>query len=250
MESNGEMISFGAGVNSIAMTIMLVEQGWRGPIVFSDTGGEWPETYCYIETFERTWLQPRGLSITRLSPKTHPELYDTTRLGGLEDTLEKYCLVKGVVPFLAARWCTVQFKGTPLDAWREEQGIGKTCIGISASEPARVKSYTNTRYPLVESGITRNECRRIIAKAGLDQPIKSGCFFCPGQNLSNWRQLYYEHPDLYERAAILEDNASEKRERRITLDTRDISLREHAKRRWQGQMTMDLSEWIPCLCKL
>ncbi len=28
-----EMISFGAGVNSVAMTIMLVDEGWRVPIV-------------------------------------------------------------------------------------------------------------------------------------------------------------------------------------------------------------------------
>lgn len=33
-----ELISFGAGVNSVAMTILLVNEGWRGPIVFCDTG--------------------------------------------------------------------------------------------------------------------------------------------------------------------------------------------------------------------
>ena len=57
-----EMISFGGGVNSVAMTIMLVEDGWRGPIVFSDTGGEWPETYCYLRTFG-AWLKEYGLEI-------------------------------------------------------------------------------------------------------------------------------------------------------------------------------------------
>ena len=54
-----EMISFGAGVNSAAMTIMLVEQGWRGPIVMADTLAEWPETYCWMRTFEDQWLKPR-----------------------------------------------------------------------------------------------------------------------------------------------------------------------------------------------
>ena len=35
-----------------------------------------------------------------------------------------------------------------------------------------------------------------------------------------------------------------------TLDPHGISLTEHRRRRWQGQLQMDLSEWIPCLCKL
>lgn len=34
-----ELLSFGGGGNSVAMSIVLVEQGWRGPIVFADTGG-------------------------------------------------------------------------------------------------------------------------------------------------------------------------------------------------------------------
>ena len=245
-----EMISFGAGANSVAMTIMLVKQGWRGPIVWADTGGEWPETLCYMQTFESEWLRPRGLEITRLSPATHAELYDDKRLGGLADTLEEYCLMRGIIPILAVRWCTVQFKRTPLENWRQAHGLDRTCLGMSASEPRRIRDDPNVRYPLWEEGITRGECRRIIAEAGLEQPIKSGCFFCPGQRLDNWRRLYYEHPDLYDRAVALEDNASECNQKWATLDPHGISLREHAQRRWEGQMTMDLTQWLPCLCSL
>lgn len=118
-----EMLSFGAGVNSIAMTIMLVEQGWEGPIVMADTSAEWPETYCYMTYFQNEFLKPRGLEITRLSPATHAELYDDKRLGGLADTLEDYCLKRGVIPILAVRWCTIQFKRNPLENWREAHGL-------------------------------------------------------------------------------------------------------------------------------
>jgi len=73
-----EMASFGAGVNSVAMIVMLVKAGWRGPIVFSNTGGEHPETYCYMEYFGQ-WLAKHGLEITQLSPATNPDLYDDKR---------------------------------------------------------------------------------------------------------------------------------------------------------------------------
>ena len=251
-EYDGTMISFGAGINSAAMTIMLVEGGWRGPIVFADTSAEWPETYCWMRTFEDHWLRPRGLEITRLSPATHAELYDDKRLGGLTgvETLEQYCQQRGIIPLLAMRWCTVEFKRNPLENWRQTHDLERTCLGMSASEPRRIRDDPNVRYPLWEEGITRGECRRIIGDAGLEQPIKSGCFFCPGQRLDNWRRLYYEHRDLYDRAVALEDNASERNQKWATLDPHGISLREHAARRWEGQMTMDLTQWLPCLCSL
>lgn len=246
------MISFGAGVNSVAMTVMLVSDGWRGPVVFADTGCEWPETYCYMSHFEGAFLEPHGLSITRLSPVTHPGLYDDKRLGGIEGvaTLEEYCLSQGIIPLLSLRWCTGEFKRVPLVNWQKAHELDIAYLGISASEPRRVREDPHMRYPLWEEGITRAECRRIIARAGLEQPIKSGCFFCPGQSLDERRRLFYEHPDLYDRAIALEDNASLRNRKQTTLDPHQISMREHARRRWAGQTRMDLSEWLPCLCRL
>lgn len=237
-----EMISFGAGVNSVAMTIMLVKQGWRGPIVFADTGAEQPETYCYLKYFESEWLNPRGLEIVQLTPgqrdnESAMPLYD-------------YCWQKGIVPYLASRWCTDKWKLRPLSVWCRGHGYNMRLLGFAADEARRAKLIEGRRYPLVEEGITRKECQRIIARAGLDVPIKSGCFFCPGQRLAGWERLYYDHPDLYEMAAQLEEHADEKHDSHITLDPHGISLREHAKRRWAGQMQMDLSQWIPCLCSL
>ena len=245
-----EMISFGGGVNTIAMTIILCEEGWRGPIVFADTGGENPKTYCYMNYFEREFLRPRGLEITRLSPISHPELYDDKRIMGAK-TLETFCLSRHIVPFLAVRWCSVQFKRNPLENWRMAHGIDRTLMGICSDEPGRAH-YDNpiVRYPLIEAGINRKECMRIAQRAGLEVPLKSGCFFCPGQSLGQWRALYYEYPDLYERAAILEENASAHCRKQITLDSGGISVREKARRRWEGQEQMDLSRWLPCACTL
>ena len=61
-----DMLSFGAGQNSTAMVIFMVNRGWRGHIVFADTSCEHPETYCYMRMFEAEWLRPRGLEITVL----------------------------------------------------------------------------------------------------------------------------------------------------------------------------------------
>ena len=239
-----EMISFGAGVNSAAMTIMLVEDGWRGPIVFADPGAEHPETYCWMTYFEKEYLKPRGLEIVRIEPGS--PYHKRSKL-----SLEAFCLERGIIPLLAARWCSVEWKRNPLHGWSDKHGYPIHLLGISASEPRRVRDDPAVRYPLVEAGIHRQECRRIIQRAGLLVPRKSGCWFCPGQRIAEWRQLYFDYPELYDRAIALEDNAIEHCQRWVTLDPHGImSLRQHRERRWQGQIQMDLSRWLPCACRL
>ena len=244
-----EMISFGAGVNSVAMTILLVNEGWRGPIVFADTGCELPETYCYIRYFEQGWLNDRGMKIIRISPATHPELYKDKRIHKYT-TLEQFCLHRKIVPLGGTKWCSIMFKGNGLDAWRKINGYTVSLRGITIDEPNRVKGDSGIQYPLVDRGINRQECARIIQRAGLEVPIKSGCFCCPGAPLSAWKWLYHEHPDLYERAAQMERNAAQAGQKWSTLDPHGQSLDEMKEKRWVGQIEMDLSRWMPCICSL
>jgi hypothetical protein len=249
--NRAEMISFGAGVNSVAMTILLVNEGWRGPIIFADPGGEHPETYCYLEYFERDFLRPHGLEIMRLTPATHAELYDVKRHGGIADSLEAFCLMQGIIPLLSVRWCSVMFKREPLETWRQANDIAQSLQGMTIDEPARIRDGDSTvRYPLDERGINRAECRRIIQRAGLEVPRKSGCFFCPGQSLSQWRNLYLEYPELFERAIQLEENAATYNQKWATLDPHGVRLEDMRARRWQGLVQMDLTAWLPCACRL
>jgi len=236
-----EMISFGGGVNSVAMTIMLVNDGWRGPIVFADTGGEHPETYCYLTYFGK-WLAERGMEITRLEPgsKWHR--------GPASMPLEDYCLEAGLVPFMAARWCSREWKREPLERWRTEHGIDTTLIGFCADETRRMRVDSTVRYPLEYT--TRGECGRIIQAEGLAVPPKSSCFFCPMQTNDEWKRLWFDHPALYKRAELMEFVASQKRGRQVTLDSSSMSLEQFRKSRFEGWREMDLSDWLPCVCTL
>ena len=62
-------------------------------------------------------------------------------------------------------------------------------------------------YPLMEWGWTRDDCIRQIEAAGLPQPGKSSCFFCPSMKSDEITALREQHPDLFRRALALEDNA-------------------------------------------
>ena len=231
-----DCISFGGGVNSVALTVLLVSEGWRGPIVMAATGCEWPATLEYTAAFERDWLQPRGLCIEHVGAEHRSE-----RIARMH-SVEGYALHYGMAPSPYARWCTRLYKTVPINAWADAHAVTVQHLGIAADESHRTPDASR---PLCERGITRQGCIDIIRDAGLDVPRKSACWCCPFQTRAEWRELYETHPDLYERAAALEDAATERRGVYTTLDPsgrwtlRDLGAQFEAQPRLVGEHTWE-----------
>jgi hypothetical protein len=230
------------------MTVMLVEQGWRGPVVFADTGAERPATYCYMDYFEREWLAPRGLSITRLGGEW--------RAPAKRPTLIEYCESHGMIPLAGIRWCTSEYKVRPVQKWMAANGVDAQLLGISADESHR---KPDANRPLVDRWIDRKGCVAIIEGEGLDVPPKSSCYLCPFQRDSQWRELWHRHPDLFERAARLEESVQRTMEgrTRATLDpSGKVTLRDRQYRYEHQGSLLDEAAWDellayrPCVCGL
>lgn len=192
MMAYAEVLSFGGGVNSVALAIMAIRDGWRGEIVFADTGCEWPETLCYLDYFEREYLSKYGMGVVRIR-QTHYK-------GGL--SLIDMCEQWKIIPLCAIRWCTAGYKVRPLTDYQAGRAH---MLGIAADERHR---QPDAIRPLVDAGVTRAGCIEIIQSAGLEVPQKSGCYICPFQRDAQWRTLWERHPELFERAARLEENAT------------------------------------------
>jgi len=215
-----EVLSYGGGVNSTALAILLINEGWKGPLVFADTSSEWPETYEFMDFFEQDWLKPRGFEIIRLHPKFTPEFYRKRYRMPLYD----YCWQYHMVPLVRARFCTRLYKTLPIAAWCKKNGIETQLLAIDAGEAHRMPQ---AQRPLVGRGIDRAGCKSIIREAGLVVPHKSGCYFCPMKSRWRWRVLWAKHPDLYDKAVALEENASNHDVRRGALDpSGKITLRQ------------------------
>jgi hypothetical protein len=240
---DGYAISFGGGVNSTAMTIMLINEGWRGPIVFADTSCEWPETYCYMRTFE-AWLSERRLAITRLTGA--PWQTGAARLPLLD-----FCESKPQLPSPAFRWCTTDWKRRPCERWlRAHPEITAWLIGIAADESRRMPDATR---PLVDRHIDRQGCIRIIQDAGLSVPPKSGCVMCPYQRVDQWRRLWEVHPDIYARVEDIEQNVIKTHGcYGLRMDGKTLAQMREG---FEGQMTMfdqdqmdKMLRFQPCEC--
>lgn len=211
------MAAYGAGVNSTAMLVGIVE-GKPAPrpglTLFADTGGELPETYAYVELFSE-WCQAHGLP---------PILTVRDELGG---PLEQRCLDKKMLPSVAygrnRRGCSEKSKQRPqhryarnvwpdsMAAWARDERVNKL-IGYDAGEKHRSRieedRWYEYHYPLMAWGWTRPDCEAAILRAGLPVPPKSACFFCPFRKKPEVLALERDHPELLARALAIEEAAA------------------------------------------
>jgi len=188
-------LSFGGGVNSVALHLLMLEEGYDFEAVFVNHGCDWPETYEYFEYFQE-WLSREGCRpVTEIIPNEQgfSSLYD-------------YCWEKKMVPCITPRWCTRQFKVSHVNKYVERPCFMN--IGIDFGEAKRAKLSTEKgiekRYLLIEHEINRDECIELIENRGLKTPTKSGCYICPFQKVGQWKNLRYDHPCLFAKAVALE----------------------------------------------
>ena len=207
--------SFGGGVNSTAMLIGMHERGERVDLIlFADTGGEKPHTYRHVHNFTN-WLLDHGM----------PGIVTVKRTNAAQQprNLEQDCMDGKMLPSIAYGFkaCSIKYKRDPQDkfcnnyqpckdAWTRQEPVVKL-IGYDMDEPHRARipedaKYTY-RYPLIEWNWGREECVSAINRAGLKQPGKSACFFCPSSKKQEIMELRKVYPILAQRAVAMERNA-------------------------------------------
>lgn len=189
-------LSFGGGVNSVAMHLLLLDRGWEFESVYVNHETDWPETYEYVEMFNN-WLMDLNLDpITIIKPEVE----------GF-NSLYEFCNSKNIIPSMMFRWCTDKFKISPISKYYKKPCFNN--IGIDHGEQKRAKLNhkrgIENRFPLIEFNIDRSDCCSIINDRGLPIPMKSGCFICPYQKNYQWKELRTIHPDLFCKAEQLEN---------------------------------------------
>ena len=190
---HGSIFSFGAGVQSTAILLLIKYEPERllktvghlpKHIIFADTGAE---SEASLRNFEKC---KELLPIYRVKnwkrnainkPDDIPVYFDT----GLNNT----------------RKCTTEWKVKPInDATRKlyptksKKRPVAMWLGISTDEITRmkeswVKSIENV-FPLIELGLSRQDCYQILKQYNWEV-AKSSCYMCPYQ-VKRW----HENPEL------------------------------------------------------
>lgn len=192
------ILSFGGGVQTTALALLISEGKVKADVaIFADTGGEKPETYWYMREYTEPILRKAGVELVMVRselPSEQPDLYG-------------FLWKHSDIPGLRQRRCTDHFKLRPIKRYVGSREI-EMMVGFSCDEAYRAQRprhmWAKESYPLIDLGLTGNDCQRIIQEAGLPIPTKSSCFFCPFQPPFEWQWLKQYHPALFQKALDLE----------------------------------------------
>lgn len=225
----GRILSYGGGVQSNAL-LVLAAQGviYVDALVFANVGAdsENPDTLRYIEEVAKPYAAAHGIRFVEVQKTRLGEtdtLYQAVMRSQRDVPLPVY--MGGGAP--GNRKCTTEFKLRVIDRWCKQQHWThvEQGLGISWDEWHRARDghwhdrhgkqqlgYWKRRwYPLLERRLTRADCLRIVSEAGLQQPPKSSCYFCPYHRPAEWIELKRQQPDLFEKAVEMERHMNEVR---------------------------------------
>ena len=121
---------------------------------------------------------------------------------------------ENAIPNWRMRFCTRMLKIEPYAAWLIQQQTQHdeiiSYVGLRFDEPDREGGdYANvpgvrSAFPLREWQWGLSEVREYLWSRGVEIPLRTDCARCFFQRLTEWYQLWLDHRDIFDDAAVQE----------------------------------------------
>ena len=213
--------SYGGGVQSTAALVLAARGEIDFPLFcFANVGDEdeHPATLEYVREIAMPYARMNGIELLEL----RKVLARTGEVDSLSAKIERSKSIPipmrmGPRAAPASRTCTATFKIAVVEKELRRRGAtiedkATVGIGISLDELERagtptdpLSPYQLREYPLIDLGLTRDNCQEIIRREGLPIPPPSACYFCPFHRDHEWQRMARDEPDLFEKACQLEE---------------------------------------------
>lgn len=212
-------ISFSGGVESTTMCILY---GKGATAIWCDTGWEHGAMYERMDMVEQRLKEYHGgdFELMRVTPIVAVK-------GQKVNRLQDKILRSQYMPSKARRYCTVEFKIEPIERLLSESGECELMVGFNADEEGRTGNLeklpnVHYRYPLIESGYTREMCEDILRLHGLhpDFPAymkRGGCVGCIFKSVAEFKAMYFFSRHEFDKTRELEESIQDKRGKFFTL---------------------------------
>jgi len=208
-----QFISFSGGVESRTMAVLF---GNKADAIFADTGAEHEALYQQFDEIESTIKEfhSNDFRIIRVRQANA----ENTGINNLID----YIKHRKYFPSFKARYCTRLFKIEPIDSFLRQFDEVELMIGLNADE-ANLRtgnhgllSHVKYSYPLVEHGISRAMCKRILQSIGLQPNFpaymqRGGCKCCYFKSKKEFEAMAILNEKEYDEVAELEQEVQDKR---------------------------------------
>lgn len=213
-------ISFSGGVESTTMCLLY---GKGATAIWCDTGWEYEAMYQRMDTVEQRLKDYHGGNFELVRIKNV-----RVKVRGVEvETLASYIAKSQFMPTKQMRYCTRLFKIEPIERLLSQSGECELMIGFNADEEDRTGNLeklpnVHYRYPLIESGYTREMCEDILRLHGLhpDFPAymkRGGCVGCIFKSVAEFKAMYFFSRQEFDETRQLEESIQDKRGKFFTL---------------------------------
>ena len=185
--------------SAVAAKLAVERYGDRCEVLYCDTlAYEHPDNVRFLADVER-WI---GVAITILKSDTYADIFDVFRR------------TRWLVGVHGAR-CTTELKKNVRTAYERPDDLH--VFGFTTDEAHRVARFRGEQpgvlatFPLYEQGITKAECHRRIAAAGIATPMmyqlgyaNNNCIGCVKGGMGYWNKIRRDFPEAFDRMAKLE----------------------------------------------
>lgn len=223
------VLSLGAGVQSSTVLRLAIHGEIERPdhVIFADTGWEPKAVYEHLDVL-KIEMANAGLDFHTVSVGNIKEDALSATVRGLVKDGAKYASL----PFytrdnstgqlgMIRRQCTREYKIDPISKLTKKLcSVGRKSktnniplverwFGISTDEIQRCRLSNDwwaiNHYPLIELGMSRDDCLSWLRRHGYGDAPRSACIACPYRSDAEWRRLRDTSPEEFEEAIEFDD---------------------------------------------
>ena len=184
------VVALSGGKDSTALALRLAETEPRDyEYICNATGNELPDLYAHLDSVSSMLGKP------------------IKRVGAGFDLYELIDQMK-MLPNFRARFCTRILKIEPTIEYFSSLPQGSILyVGLRADEEERKGLFGEdiaVRFPMREWGWGIRDVRNYLAERKVDIPKRTDCAVCFHQRLSEWRDLWENYPEEYDKGVAME----------------------------------------------
>lgn len=189
---------YSCGVTSAVAAQITLQKYPDAVLAYCDTGSEHPDNMRFLRDCE-SWI---GKPITVLKSDKYSDIWDV---------FEKTRYLAGVH---GAR-CTTELKKLVRRGFERPDDL--QIFGFDSSENHRAEKFkannpeVNTWFPLIDLGLSKQDCLNEIVAAGIELPVmyklgyrNNNCIGCVKGQAGYWNKIRVDFPETFQRMAAME----------------------------------------------